>query len=678
MKKSVKQFLCTFMAFALIVLSFDIQAFAFERNILDDGTLNYVYVESAHLNTEDSSQNIVISYDGELDEDSVQLLATNEMGQPLLIDCVKKVDNLYLFSRDFTEEETGIYEVEKIIISDKDKWGEISMEEADLDISFDVYTEGESYIPEGVADIEDPYEAEEKITEAIKEMVPASYSANKARSVEEDTSEQEETGEPEDTDEPEEEFIVCLDPGHDEVSPGAQSHGYGEEDLVLEIAKYCREELEKEGVTVVMTREDMSCPAGLSSSDHPQNEGICLKKRVDIARDNNADIFVSLHLNASDAQSANGAEVYYANKNFRPELSEEGKDLAQAIQDELVDAGLTDRGIKVQDSTDKENIYPDGSRKDRLAVIRRCKEYGIPGVLVEHGFITNDGDVNEYLTTESGLSTLGTADAKGILNYREGYTGKKEYNCEWLRTNEGWVYVNEDGQRATGWQFINGYWYYMNGKGIMLTGWQLIGGSWYYLYSDGHMATGWARVGSTWYYMDSSGRMKTLWQYVNGYWYYLGTSGDMKTGWQLIGGSWYYLYSDGHMAAGWAKVGDTWYYTDSSGRMKTLWQYVNSEWYYLGTSGAMITGWKWINGSCYYFYTDGHMAADEITPDGFYVNASGAWVKDAEIDKDDTPSEETENDKDDTSSEETENEKDDTSSEETENDKDDMSSEETA
>ena len=616
MKKRTKQFLCTFMAFALIMLSFDIQAFAVEKDQFKDDVLNYVYVESSHLNTEDSSQNIVISYDGVSDDAKAQLLAVNEMGQEVIMDCDRKVDNLFLFSKDFTEEETGIYEVEKVIISDNNMVNEISMDETGMDVLFDVYTEGESYEQEGVADIDDPYEAAEKITEAIKESMPVCYSENEEVSEEEP---EEKSGE----------FIVCLDPGHDGISPGAQSHGYGEEDLVLEIAKYCREELEKEGVKVVMTREDMSCPAGLSSSEHSKNEGVCLKKRVDIARDNNADIFVSFHLNASDAQSARGAEVYYANKNFRPELAEEGEDLAQAIQDELVAAGLTDRGIKVQDSADKDNVYPDGSRKDRLAVIRRCKEYGIPGVLVEHGFITNDGDVNKYLSTESGLRTLGSADAKGILNYKEGYTGKKEYNCEWLKTKEGWVYVNKDGEKATGWQFLDGQWYYMNEKGIMQTGWQIVSGSWYYFYSNGHMARGWTKIGDTWYYMESSGRMKNGWQFINNNWFYLGSSGAMQTGWQFINGGWFYLDSDGHMARGWTKIDNTWYYMESSGRMKNGWQFINSKWYYLGTSGAMVTGWKWINGSCYYFYEDGHMASDEITPDGCYVNASGAWVKGA-------------------------------------------------
>lgn len=39
----------------------------------------------------------------------------------------------------------------------------------------------------------------------------------------------------------------------------------------------------------------------------------------------------------------------------------------------------------------------------------------------------------------------------------------------------------------------------------------------------------------------------------------------------------------------------------------------------------METGWIWVNGVCYYLHSDGHMAANE-TVDGYYLDASGAWV----------------------------------------------------
>ncbi|MBR4313862.1 MAG: hypothetical protein IKP66_03025 [Lachnospiraceae bacterium] len=56
------------------------------------------------------------------------------------------------------------------------------------------------------------------------------------------------------------------------------------------------------------------------------------------------------------------------------------------------------------------------------------------------------------------------------------------------------------------------------------------------------------------------------------------------------------------------------------------------KWYYYeknnssnGSKGA--TGWKKISGSWYYFGQDGAMYQNTTTPDGYYVDASGAWVK---------------------------------------------------
>ena len=58
----------------------------------------------------------------------------------------------------------------------------------------------------------------------------------------------------------------------------------------------------------------------------------------------------------------------------------------------------------------------------------------------------------------------------------------------------------------------------------------------------------------------------------------------------------------------------------------------NKNWYYLhdkkdGSRGYMYTGWHQINGSWYYFEKNGRMLAGTTTPDGFYVDASGAWIE---------------------------------------------------
>ena len=155
---------------------------------------------------------------------------------------------------------------------------------------------------------------------------------------------------------------------------------------------------------------------------------------------------------------------------------------------------------------------------------------------------------------------------------------------------------------------------------------QMKDGSWKLLNGRGDPATGWQWVGDAWYLLDERGTMATGWQQLDGVWYYLRSSGAMAVGWCQVDGSWYYFDGSGAMATGWRQVGGHWYLLGASGRMVTGWRQVEGQWYYLDASGAMATGWRQVNGAWYYLYPDGHMAASEFTPDGYWVNASGAWV----------------------------------------------------
>lgn len=148
-------------------------------------------------------------------------------------------------------------------------------------------------------------------------------------------------------------------------------------------------------------------------------------------------------------------------------------------------------------------------------------------------------------------------------------------------------------------------------------------------YQDGEPVVGWLEVThGTWYYFDRSGSMVTGWEKVNGTWYYMLDSGVMATGWVKVDGSWYFLKNSGAMATGWLWDNGHWYYLSGSGAMKTGWVLSGSKWYYLNASGAMVTGWVEWKGDWYYMNTpNGDMAVDTKTPDGYYVNSDGIWVK---------------------------------------------------
>ena len=159
----------------------------------------------------------------------------------------------------------------------------------------------------------------------------------------------------------------------------------------------------------------------------------------------------------------------------------------------------------------------------------------------------------------------------------------------WLKNNysEKWYYQKQGQLVKNAWVKDNGTWYFMNDKGVMFNQtWLYQGGNWYAFKSSGAM------IASNWLYDNHS-------------WYYLKDSGSMATGWIKDSGSWYYLKDSGSMATGWIK--------DSG------------SWYYLKDSGSMATGWVKDSGSWYYLASSGKMLHNTYTPDGYYVDASGAW-----------------------------------------------------
>ncbi len=149
------------------------------------------------------------------------------------------------------------------------------------------------------------------------------------------------------------------------------------------------------------------------------DKAVGLTERVNMAKSWGADVFVSLHINSATA-SAKGVEVWYPNKNYRPDINKKGKELAEYILNELTDLGLNNRGVKDKDYQSSDGSdpvkYPDGSLADHYSVIRDSKRAGFPGIIVEHAFITNTQDA-QLLAQDSKLKQMGIADATGIANF---------------------------------------------------------------------------------------------------------------------------------------------------------------------------------------------------------------------------------------------------------------------
>lgn len=113
-----------------------------------------------------------------------------------------------------------------------------------------------------------------------------------------------------------------------------------------------------------------------------------------------------------------------------------------------------------------------------------------------------------------------------------------------------------------------------------------------------------------------------------------------KLGWNRNNIGWWYCtdlvnkcyYTEEN---GWKEIEGEWYIFDSRGyALEHAWYYDKNDgyWYYLNESCKMVRGskdkplWVWIDSSCYAFNEHGVMYCDCVTPDGWRVDGSGAWV----------------------------------------------------
>lgn len=412
--------------------------------------INYVIVETPYLETP-GTERIGVSYgDGSETVSDITLTVRNDEGQDSVWDLSVSADQLYLFSNEFTDEsESGTYEVISLNVTDDEGEKNILFSDFQMEAYFGVNEEysgieelqpldtetAKSRSADEAAGVEatvaeiDPENVEESAEQIVDALENAeeqtagvsTYSADVSSFAAAVGAQAKTAAE---TKSKNGNVVVALDPGHDSTHAGASYNGLKEEVLTLKIAQYCKAELEKySGVTVYMTRTGASCPhpGGSSGSD--------IGDRVYAAADAGADIYVSIHLNSSVSSSANGAEVIIPNKNWKPELAEEGEELAEAILKELKNIGLNMRPDEIysKDTTINER-YPDNSLSDYFSVQIYAKERGIAGIIVEHAFLTNSGD-RKYLSSESGLKKLGVADATGIAKYlglsKDGWTEPK-------------------------------------------------------------------------------------------------------------------------------------------------------------------------------------------------------------------------------------------------------------
>ncbi len=161
---------------------------------------------------------------------------------------------------------------------------------------------------------------------------------------------------------------IFIDQGHNPLNPnaGAEGQGLREQDITYDVGVRLAALLNADPeFSARLSRENPEVVLGTSNASS-------LRLRVEAANAWDADLFISLHTNASENASANGSEALV----FR--TGSEAFRIAETVLASMTRlTGLRNRGV---------------SLRPGLYVLRRTR---MPAVLIELGFITNEGDARQ-------------------------------------------------------------------------------------------------------------------------------------------------------------------------------------------------------------------------------------------------------------------------------------------
>jgi N-acetylmuramoyl-L-alanine amidase len=182
--------------------------------------------------------------------------------------------------------------------------------------------------------------------------------------------------------------IIVIDPGHGGNDPGAiGANGTKEKDITLSVAVKVYHNLVDKGAKVYLTRWTDTEVANPDSTDSEE-----LQARVNIAKWKKADVFVSLHVNASIKRSVGGIATYYYPKTWKDAK------LAKNIQNQVTsNLGLANLGIR------ETNFYVN-------------KRSSMTSSLVEMGFISNQKE-ERLLNSNWFRGKIANLISQGIENY---------------------------------------------------------------------------------------------------------------------------------------------------------------------------------------------------------------------------------------------------------------------
>jgi len=187
--------------------------------------------------------------------------------------------------------------------------------------------------------------------------------------------------------------IIVLDPGHGGPDGGAVGGEVVEKEIALNVAKKLRDYLQQQGALVLMTRETDRDLASPSTRGYSRRKTEDLRERTTFINKSNADLFISIHLNAIPSPRWRGAQTFYYGSLI------ENERLAKFIQAEL--------------RRNLENTHRVAKMIDTVYLLKHAKK---PGALVEIGFLSNP-DERELLASDHYQTQLAASIYKGVLRY---------------------------------------------------------------------------------------------------------------------------------------------------------------------------------------------------------------------------------------------------------------------
>ena len=220
---------------------------------------------------------------------------------------------------------------------------------------------------------------------------------------------------------------IVLDPGHGGKDPGALAFGLKEKDIVLKVAKNLAYHLKKDmNADVILTRD----------SDH----FLPLEERTAIANTNDADLFISLHINAHPSPEVKGFETYFLNLSTNDEAmrvaarenatsAHQMSDLEDILSDIMQNSKINESSRLAQQvhssianglDTPPYIVKNMGVKQAPFYVLIGA---GMPAILIELAFISNPDDAR-LLADDTFIDKMTGEISRGILEYANANTAQ--------------------------------------------------------------------------------------------------------------------------------------------------------------------------------------------------------------------------------------------------------------